>query len=78
MLALVFMSIWLGAVLIIALTVLISFFISSEPQAGFPFAVFIPFLMFAFGYALFTVPFRIESQKSKEFLADLLEGEIRS
>jgi len=36
----------------------------------------IPFALFLFGYALATVSFKYESISSKNYLVELLEGEI--
>ncbi|HSC38181.1 MAG TPA: hypothetical protein VLD19_09930, partial [Chitinophagaceae bacterium] len=42
---------------------------------GFSPVVFIPFIMFLFGWALSYFGFKYESKKAREFLATLFEGE---
>lgn len=71
-LVLAFMTFWLGGVTL-AFFVFLSDSIGNETLEP---VVFIPVVMFAFGYGLTTGAFKYESSKSKHFLTELLEGEI--
>jgi len=68
----VFICIWFGGVGIGGIAVLASLFTneSFEPMA------LIPFGMLLFGYALVTGGFKVESIKSKKYLAQLFEAKI--
>jgi hypothetical protein len=72
-----FMSVWLGAIGLICLGILMAG-LSQLPQLfreGFSPVLLVPFGMFTFGYLLSTFAFKTEAQKSKAFLAQLLEGQ---
>lgn len=75
-LVIVFISIWLGAVGLVCIGVFIAWIIKLMhlTQNKFSPMIFIPYLMFIFGYALVTIGFKSESNRSKKFLADLFEG----
>jgi hypothetical protein len=74
---LVFISLWMGFVTITCLGIIIigiikfNYFI----QHGVSPAILIPFVLFVFGSCLTYFAFKPESKKSKEFLANLLQGE---
>jgi hypothetical protein len=74
---LIFMSFWLGVVGLVCLGILIAAIAQFIQllQHGFSPMILIPFIMFAFGYTLITFGYRIEAQKSKDFLKTLLEAE---
>jgi hypothetical protein len=76
-LVLVFMVVWLGTVGSMCLGIIITgslplerrlFKALSDPE-------FTPFGMFIFGCLLAIIPFKIESKKSKRFLANLFDGQ---
>jgi hypothetical protein len=68
---LAFMSIWLGIMALLGITVFAGQIIDGRSPA----VSLIPFGMFAFGYGMMIFPFNYERNRSKKFLADLLEGE---
>lgn len=73
----VFTIIWLSGVsvgCIAAASATVEELNKNKRPESLPF-MFIPFLMLAFGGVLFTVPFKIESKRSRKFFKDLLEGE---
>ncbi len=74
---LVFISIWLSVVGFACLAIIFGGFFSSKniSQNGFSPAILIPFIMFLFGSLLTYFAFKVESKKSKKFLANLLEEE---
>ncbi len=77
---LIFMSVWLGIVGIVCLWMIITAFIHIREigqifEGGFSPIIFVPFVMFIVGSSITYFGFKFESKKSKEFLADLLEGE---
>ena len=67
---LIFMSIWLGVAGFMC--IMIAIFCISD--GIFPFPIILPLPFFAFGYLITYFGFKTESKKSKEFLAQLLEG----
>jgi hypothetical protein len=76
--ALIFMSFWLGGFGLVCLGIIITatlHFRQLLEQVFSPGAL-IPFGMFAFGYALLTIAYKAESQKSKVFLKQLLEADV--
>ena len=77
---LIFMSVWLDIVGIVCLWMIITAFIHIREigqifEGGFSPIIFVPFVMFIVGSLFTYFGFKFESKKSKEFLADLLEGE---
>jgi len=74
---LIFMSIWLGIVVLVCLgTLLIGLLnIAEILRTGFSPMLLIPFGMFIFGSLLTNLAFQTESKQSKEFLATLLHGQ---
>jgi hypothetical protein len=66
---LVFSACWMLMVLLGCLIVTVT-----AINDGFEPALLIPFAMLIFGSLLFTVPYKIEAKKAKEFLAKLLEA----
>ena len=68
---LIFMSIWLGIAGFMC--IMIAIFCISD--GIFPFPIILPLPFFAFGYLITYFGFKTESKKSKEFLAQLLEGD---
>lgn len=74
---LIFMSFWLGLVGLVCLGIIIAAILQFRQllEQGFSPGTLIPFGMFAFGYALLTIAYKAESQKSKGFLMQLLEAE---
>ena len=77
---LVFMSLWLGIVGLVCIGIIFIGLLSFEAllQNGFSLLLLIPFAMFIFGALLITLAFRAESKKSKEFLATLFEGQVKT
>ena len=72
---LIFASIWLGIVGIVAVFFLLAAFPpSGDSDITFPF-VLIPLGMFIFGTLLITLSFNAESKKARTFLADLFQGQ---
>jgi hypothetical protein len=73
---LIFMSVWLGVVGLVCIGMFLMGILRIKEvlQNGFSPMLLIPFLMFGFGYALTYFSFKVESKKSKEFLAKLLDG----
>ena len=71
---LVFMFIWCGGVGLGFL----AFLTSSLEKGTFEPAILIPLAMLLFGYGLTTGGFKYESIKSKKYLAELFEAEIRN
>lgn len=67
---LVFCAFWMSVVLLACLAVT-----AVMLRGGFEFPMLIPFGMLVFGCLLFTIPYKLEANKSKKFLATLLEGE---
>jgi hypothetical protein len=74
---LVFMSFWLGVVGLVCIGIIISALIQFKQflPNGFSLGLLIPFAMFTFGSGLITIAYKVESQKSKAFLKQLLEAE---
>ena len=74
---LVFMAGWLGIVGLVCLSMLTYAVVQSEEvsQREFTPLSLMPFGMFIFGCLLAVIPFKIESKKSKQFLASLFEGQ---
>lgn len=68
----IFMGIWLGIIGLVCLGIIPTFFINEkfEPM------LLVPYGMFFFGYALAMGAFKFESNKSKIYIAELLEAEI--
>jgi hypothetical protein len=74
---LVFMCFWMGVVGLVCLFMIFGAF-KEWPKSngkGFSPMVFIPFIMFLFGWTLSYFSFTYESRKAREFLATLFEGE---
>jgi hypothetical protein len=70
---LIFMLFWFG---LIGKTVVFGIINSHEILQNGPSAdLVIPLTMFLFGCLLFTLPFKVEARKSKEFFAELFEGQ---
>jgi len=76
---LVFMTFWLGIVGVVCISTLLAGLLQFREvlQNGFSPMFLIPFGMFAFGWLLSYFGFKRESNKSKEFLARLLESDDR-
>lgn len=74
---LIFMCFWLGVVGLVCLGIIIAAMLHFRQllEQGFSPGALIPFGMFAFGYALLTIAYKAESQKSKAFLKQLFEAE---
>lgn len=74
---LIFISLWLGIVGFACLGIILRgvFQIQQILQDDFSPMTLIPFAMFLFGCLLATLPFKVESKKSKEFLEHLLDGQ---
>ncbi|WP_018616349.1 hypothetical protein [Segetibacter koreensis] len=74
---LIFMSLWLGIVGLICLGIITAAILHFKQllEQGFSPGALVPFGIFAFGYALLTIAYKVESQKSKAFLTQLLEAE---
>ena len=74
---LIFISLWLGIVGLVCLGIILAGFFQIQEilQNGFSPMILIPFGMFLFGCLLTTLPFKVESKKSKEFLERLLDGQ---
>ena len=73
----VFMSFWLGIIGIVCL-VIITVAVRHAGEAfhqRFSPGGLIPFFLFAFGYGLMTIGYRVEARKSKNFLRTLWEAE---
>ncbi len=72
----VFAILWLGVVGVICLGTILAYIFLSNTQSKIQFspAILVPFGMFIFGSLLFTIPFKIESKKAKEFLDKLFEA----
>lgn len=73
---LIFISFWLGIVGLVCIGMLLAGLSHFRQllQNGFSPMFLIPFGMFAFGCLLTYFAFKVESKKSKEFLATLLES----
>ncbi len=69
--SLIFMCIWLGLVGVICIGI-VNLCLWHRHLFSAP--MLIPFGMFAFGYCLVMIPYKIESRISGKFLAELLEG----
>lgn len=74
---LIFMSLWLGIVALVCLSILLLalFKLSQILHNGFSPSFLIPFGMLIFGAVVPTYSFKSESKKAKEFLEQLLEGQ---
>ncbi len=72
----VFMSIWLGFVGLACMGVIGYYLLNTKSILSFNFFTLVPFIMFIFGCLLVSIPFRLEANKSKAFLLQLLEGDI--
>jgi hypothetical protein len=74
---LIFGSLWLGIVTLACILLILAGLVQFKQiiQNGFSPAFLIPFGMFIFGCLIFLIPFKIESKKSRKFLAALLEVE---
>lgn len=72
----VFMAIWLGIVGFACFGVIGYYLLNINSILSFNFFTIVPFVMFIFGCLLVSIPFRLEANKSKAFLLQLLEGEI--
>ncbi len=74
---LIFMAFWLGlsgiASLVILSVALVNF--RKTLALGLKRETLIPFALFAFGYVMLMIGYRIESEKSKEFIKLLLEAD---
>lgn len=72
---LIFMTLWLGLVGLLCLGILVSGLLQIKQllKTGFSPAYLIPFGMFAFGYSLILLGYRLEAKKTKEFLVKLLK-----
>ena len=79
-LVLVFIVMWFSIISMICLSILLSGLLrfSQILQPGFDYALLIPFGMLLFFCGITVIPFRIESKKSKQFLAELLNGQETS
>ena len=69
---LIFMYLWLGLVGLICIWALIAVFRYFDQESLT--AMFIPFILFAFGFGLTTFGYRTEAEKSKAFLKKLLQA----
>ena len=74
---LIFMSVWLGFIGTICLTMVIAavMHISEVFKEGISGATLIPFILLIFGLLIQKYSFRSESKETKEFLATLLKAE---
>lgn len=74
---LIFISFWLGTLGLVCMGMLLIGLLQIKEilQQGFPPELLIPFGMFIFGYLVIYIAFKVESIKSKEFLATLLDAE---
>lgn len=72
----VFAILWLSVVGVVCIGIIFGyiFFANNLSKIQFSPAILIPFGMFIFGCLLFTLPFKIESKKAKEFLDKLFEA----
>ena len=72
-----FAIVWLGLVGLVCVGILLSHFFVADnlPKIQFVPITLIPFGMFIFGCLLFTIPFKIESYKAKNFLSKLFEAQ---
>lgn len=73
----VFAILWLSVVGIVCIGIILSYIFLANNLSKIQFspAILVPFGMFIFGCLLFTIPFKIESKKAKEFLNKLFEVE---
>jgi hypothetical protein len=76
MIVLAFISLWLGTVGLICITILFGVLFKSKFIAKDTplIALFMPFLMFATVYLMTYFGFKVESKKSKKFLDEILEN----
>ncbi len=65
----VFMFVWLGCVGAVCFLVLANLIVGRQFEP----LLMLPFLMFAFGYTLMTLPFQLEANKAVKLLTSLLE-----
>jgi hypothetical protein len=74
---LILLSVWLGIVGIICLWIILAGLIQIKQvfQSGFSPVILIPIGMFVFGCLLTSLAFKGESKNSKDFLAQLFEGQ---
>ncbi|HYV95199.1 MAG TPA: hypothetical protein VE978_25720 [Chitinophagales bacterium] len=72
----IFMIFWMGVVLSVCIVVLLALIAQYRQvlKEGFSFGALIPFIMVVFGCLLFTIPFKYESKKSKQYFKTLLEA----
>ena len=68
----IFMSIYLGGIGFVCIQTIV---LLLKQTKEIPSGSLIPFLMFAFGFGLLTISYRVERNKSKAFLKKLLEAE---
>ena len=76
---LMFGSLWMAIVGLFCAGLLLAGFLNFKQivEHGFSPAFLIPFGMFIFGYLLISISFKKESKKSQQFLATLLDAELR-
>jgi hypothetical protein len=73
---LVFCTFWMSVVFLLCLVLTFGIIKNGfEINKGFDPACLIPYAMLVFGGLLFVGPYKIEANKTRKFLADLLEGE---
>ncbi len=72
------MSLWLGIVGLVCIRITVSAILHYKQvlKQRVSLGALIPFVMFAFGYALLMIAYKTESQKSKAFLMELLEAKV--
>ena len=70
---LVFSAFWMSVVLLICVAMLLAAI--GDHSEKFDPAGLTPFGMLVFGSLLFTIPYKIEAKKTKQFLLDLLDSE---
>lgn len=75
---LIFMCIWMGGVGMFCIVITIGLITNSPELAKDGMLLFkvMPFMMFAGGYLMMTILFKMESKQSKQFLQRLAEAEI--
>lgn len=74
---LIFLYSWIGVIGIICAGILLICILQFRQvlQSGIPLILLLPFAMFAVGCFLTIVPFKREIKRSKQFLAQLLDGQ---
>ncbi len=72
----IFLLIWFVPIILVTIICSLAFIFSILFDEGIDFAYLAPWLMFGLGYAIVMLPFKYETRKTKEYLADLFEAEI--